>query len=147
LPYSFAIQELQAPAGPMHSDGILSFMTGVDGPGQEMGFVYFSNSIVEPVDGEQFGGSPLGTQSGHCVLVEVDSKLACYFNFHVTEGDMTGRITAEALFDLNNFPAANLVITGGTGAFTGIAGSGCTSIVPGFDFEGTTFIYNFNYML
>jgi len=60
---------------------------------------------------------------------------------------MLGRITAEALFDLTAFPNANLVITGGTGDFTGISGSGCTSIIPGFEFEGTTFIYNFSFDL
>ena len=112
-----------------------------------MEFVYFSNNIVKPKAGQPNGGSPLGTQSGHCVIVEVGKSLACYFNFHVTQGDMKGRITAEALFDLTKFPAANLVITGGTGDFTGMAGSGCTSIVPGFLFSGTTFIYNFNYVL
>ena len=86
---------------------------------------------MEPKEGSLIDGSTLGTQSGHCVMVVTDGKLGCYFHFNLSEGDMTGRITAEALFDLTNFPVANLVVTGGTGDFTGIAGSGCTSVVPG----------------
>jgi len=150
LPYKIAIQELQSPAGLRHSAGILGMLSGADGPGTNLGMVWFSNDIVEPQEGAALGGDALGTQTGHCVLVEgtsSDGLLACYFNFNVIYGEMTGRITAEALFDLNNFPAANLVITGGTGDFTGIAGSGCTSTVPGFEFDGTTFIYNFSFML
>ena len=27
------------------------------------------------------------------------------------------------------------------------ARSGCTSVIPGFEFEGTTFIYNFSFQL
>jgi len=100
---------------------------------------------VKPQAGELYGGDAIGTQTGHCVQVEEETALACYFNFNVKYGTMTGRITAEALFDLSSFPNANLVITGGTGDFVGISGSGCTSTIPGFDFEGTTFIYNFNF--
>ena len=149
LTYQIAIQELQSPAGLRHSDGILEVLSGA--AGTNLGMVWFSNDIVEPQEGTAFGGDALGTQTGHCVLVEgtpeEDGLLACYFNFNVINGEMTGRITAEALFDLNNFPEANLVITGGTGDFTGIAGSGCTTRVPGFESEGSTFIYNFSFML
>lgn len=146
LPYQISIQELQSPAGPRHSEGILSLSAG-DGAGQDVGLVWFSNDIVEPIEGQFKGDVSMGSQSGHCVLVEEDSLLACYFNFNVQTADKMGRITAEALFDLTNFPNANLVITGGTGDFTGIKGAGCTTTVPGFDFDFTTFIYHFTYDL
>jgi len=144
LPYQLTIQELQSPAGPLHSDGILSLSAG-DGDGQNVGLVWFSNDIVEPVEGQLKGDVAMGTQTGHCVMVEKDSLMACYFHFNVQTADKMGRITAEALFDLTNFPNANLVITGGTGDFTGIKGAGCTTTVPGFDFEGTTFLYTITY--
>jgi len=149
MPYQITIQELQSPAGYRHSDGILNFETGLDGLGQNLGCVWFSNNLVEPEAGQIKGTVPMGTQTGHCVEVETGNLLACYFNFKIENGDMTGRILAEALFDLNNFPAANLVITGGTGDFKGIVGSGCTSVVPGYKFEDdeTTFLYNFSFDL
>jgi len=149
LPYSFAIQELQSPAGPRHSDAIVR-LTDDGTQAKTLGFVFFSNDIEEPKVGEAKGGDPMGIQTGHCIEVEVDKLLACYFNFDVSSTSKYGRITAEALFDLANFPAANLVITGGTGDFTGITGSGCTSNkIPGSEneFDGTSFIYNFNYDL
>jgi len=119
-------------------------ITSCKPPGTQL----YSNHHDRPQqEGELFGGELLGTQTGHCVRVEEGSLLTCYFNFHLVNGAMTGRITAEALFDLNAFPNANLVITGGTGDFTGIKGGGCTTTVPTFEFEGTTFIYNFVYDL
>jgi hypothetical protein len=44
---------------------------------------------------------------------------------------------------LTNFPAADLTITGGTGDFRGIIGSGKT--VKPEPFNGTTFVYEFEY--
>lgn len=151
MKYSIAIQELQSPNGPRHSDAILTVSTGDSSTDidKSIGIVWFSNDIVKPRPGSLTGGAPLGEQTGHCVQVdfrEEAGKLACYFNFNVV-GEKTGRITAEALFDLSNFPAADLVITGGSDDFAGIVGSGCTSLVPDFDFEGSTFIYNFWYSL
>ena len=87
----------------------------------------------------------MGKQIGHCVEVEIGMELACYFNFKFDTEKYKGRITAEASFPMLEFPKANLVITGGTGDFTGIVGSACTAEVPGSD--GTTFIYNFVFTL
>ena len=120
MPHQITIQELQSPAGYQHSDAILNFETGADGPGQNLGVVWFSNNLVVPEAGQIKGTVPLGTQTGHCVEVETGNLLACYFNFKIESGERTGRILAEALFDLGNFPSANLVITGGTGDFSGI---------------------------
>jgi len=64
LSYQIGIQELQSPAGPRHSDGILSFTSTSTGPGTDLGVVWFSNDIVLPKDGSQFGGDALGTQTG-----------------------------------------------------------------------------------
>lgn len=148
LRYSLSIQELQSPPGDRHSDGIFA-LTDSEDVGTQHDVVWFSNDLVKPLEGSLQGGDLFGDQTGHCVQVERgdNAKLACYFNFRIESGDMSGRIAAEALFDLTNFPAANLVITGGTDSFVGIVGSGCTSIVPGFPFDGTTFIYNFFYDL
>lgn len=68
-------------------------------------------------------------------------ELACYFNFKL-EG---GNILAEALFDLVNFPSAELVITGGSGKYLGIVGSGTTRAPA--DFDGTTFFYDLKYKI
>jgi hypothetical protein len=144
LSNQIAIQELQSPAGPRHSDGIVSVG---EGEATSLGFVWFDNDIVVPVEDETEGGKSLGVETGHCIQVHADKGLACYFNFNLTEGDKKGRVTAEALFDLTDFPNANLVITGGTGDFKGIVGHGCTSKVPGSDSNGTTFIYTFDYDL
>ena len=77
-------------------------------------------------------------------FVEGKEELACYFNFNVDNGEkQRGRIMAEALFDLENFPAAELVITGGSGDFEGIVGSGKTEAIEGETRD--TFIYNFEY--
>lgn len=84
-----------------------------------------------------------------CVQVsfeEENEKLACYFNFNIQDRKAGhGRITAEALFDLENFPSANLVITGGTEDFEGIVGKGKTEKIEGEDRD--TFIYNFEYSM
>jgi hypothetical protein len=131
------IQELQSPPGARHSDGIVA-TAGDPDQGTSLGYVYFHNDIVDPTSSE-----PMGTQSGHCIQVHNGVQLACYFNFRIKQANgHYGRLTAEALFDLGNFPAANLVITGGTGEFRGIVGSGCTEDV---DAANGTFIYNFVY--
>ena len=72
--------------------------------------------------------------------VHTDVNLACYFRF-ILEG---GSFTAEALFDLKNFPNADLIITGGTGDYRGIAGTGVTENIVEDD---STFIYNFEYKI
>jgi hypothetical protein len=87
------------------------------------------------------GGEPAGTQTGHCVQVWDGVQLACYFNFKLLKGN----IVAEALFDLTDFPNADLVITGGTGKYLGIIGSAKTRAPP--DFDGTTFFYDFKYRI
>lgn len=82
-----------------------------------------------------------------CVQISFEAdknELACYFNFKIDNGKgEVGHITAEALFDLENFPTAELVITGGTGDFEGIIGSGMTAAIEGETRD--TFIYNFEY--
>lgn len=141
--YLLSIQEIQSPTGPRHSDAIQN--TGGDpAAGTGLGYVWFDNDLVKP----GFGPS-MGDQTGHCIQVSYDDaspKLACYFNFNVDDEDgCSGRITAEALFDLANFPQANLVITGGTGAFEGIRGSGCTQAIDDLPEGVASFIYNFSY--
>ena len=84
-------------------------------------------------------------RTGHCVEVSANSLLACYFRFDLDAIEGVGTITAEALFDLAVFPVADLTITGGTGDFLGIIGSGVTFAPPVFD--GTTFFYEFTYYL
>jgi hypothetical protein len=59
------------------------------------------------------------------------------------KGGRTGTFTAEGLFNLLDFPSADLVITGGTDGFLGIIGSGKTSKPANFD--GTAIVYNFDY--
>jgi len=54
----------------------------------------------------------------------------------------SGCITAEAMFDHSSFPNANLVITGGTGDFQCIQGSGCTQAIANLPEGLNTFIYN-----
>jgi hypothetical protein len=158
LPYVLSIQELQAPSGFAHSDGILDLLSesaetdDVDAAklaGKAVGMIYFSNTLYVPGT-----TTKMGRQSGHCVQVdfaEESASLACYFNFNIEQkpGRLSGRITAEAHFDLPNFPNANLVITGGTGDFHGISGNGCTTKVQEGNpfFEKETFVYNFNYEL
>jgi hypothetical protein len=105
-----------------------------------VGIVYFTNDIVVP----EFGAS-MGTETGHCIQVS-DTQLACYFNFKIKTDKLSGRILAEALFDLPNFPNANLVITGGTGDFLGASGHGCTT-TPKNSNNVATVIYNFSYKL
>jgi hypothetical protein len=143
------IQELQSPPGPRHSDAILD----VIGPpadknaGTDIGLIWFHNDLAVP-DGTLAGGAPMGVQSGHCVEVWVGTALACYFRFELdTPDDLKGTITAEALFDLTDFPAADLTITGGTGDFLGIVGSGKTSLgnLPAQPGGITTFLYTFDY--
>lgn len=124
----------------LSSDGIASL-------GEVMGFVFFSNDLVEPATGGFASGTAMGTQTGHCVVVEVDTLLACYFNFNIDNDDNVGRITVEALFDLVNFPSADLVITGGTGDFIGIVGGGKTAALNTADPGGDSFIYNLEYKL
>lgn len=141
--YLLSIQELQSPTGPRHSDAIQN--TGGDpNLGTGLGYVWFDNDLVKP----NFGAS-LGDQTGHCIQVsyaEDGGKLACYFNFNVNDDSgCSGRITAEALFDLSSFPNANLVITGGTGDFHGIRGNGCTQAIDDAPEGVATFIYNFSY--
>jgi hypothetical protein len=136
-PYSFSIQELQSPVGDRHSNAIVQLVGGQGGAGEQFGFVYFNNDIVVPGSNKK-----LGTQQGHCVEVYKGNSLECYFNFNVKN---KGRITAEASFDLTQFPNASLVITGGTGDFAGISGHGCTSVIG--QFNGNTFVYNFNFEL
>lgn len=87
----------------------------------------------------------MGKAIGHCVEVEVGVGLACNFNFKFDTKTVKGRITAEASVPLLEFRKPNLVITGGTGHFTGIVGSGCTREIPGSD--GSTFIYDFVFQL
>ncbi|KAL3904262.1 MAG: hypothetical protein SGILL_010136, partial [Bacillariaceae sp.] len=135
------IQELQSPAGDRHSVGILDIGTGDKSLGENIGLVWFDNDLAVPNTG---GGTPMGTQTGHCVEVWVGKNLACYFNFKLDTPDgLQGNILAEALFDLENFPDAELVITGGSGDFLGIVGTGVTSAPA--DFDGTTFFYTFDY--
>ena len=139
---TLSLQELQSPPGPKHSNGIVfAPESGVSADGTAIGLVTFANNLVVPGTGGWEGGTPAGTQTGHCVQVWDNTQLACYFNFHL-EG---GRIIAEALFDLVNFPNAEVIITGGTGDYLGIVGDGKTEAPPNFD--GTTFIYRFNYKI
>lgn len=145
---TISIQELQSPAGPKHSDGIV--YAPKKGPkkqlrGKTVGLIYFANDLVVPNTGGFYGGTPMGTQTGHCVQVWLDTQLACYFRFAVDAVEGKGIIMAEALFDLTNFPNADLVITGGTGDFLGIVGGGTTAAPANFD--GTTFMYNFDYKI
>jgi hypothetical protein len=134
-----SVQELQSPPGPRHSDGIVA-TAGDPNQGTSLGFVYFSNDLVN-----KDNGSPMGKQSGHCIQVYNNEQLACYFNFDIEQsGGPSGRITAEALFNLPEFPDANLVITGGTGDFHGIVGDGCTEDI---DAANGTFLYNFQYKI
>ena len=111
--------------------------------GTSVGIVYFANDIVVP----EFGAA-MGTETGHCVEVWKENQLACYFNFNIKTDKLSGRILAEALFDLTgtNFPNANLVITGGTGDFLGASGHGCTT-TPKNSNNVATVIYNFSYKL
>jgi hypothetical protein len=150
------IQELQSPPGERHSNAIINTpgMKEVEGipklqddkaEGLSTGLVWFANDLVVPGTGGFEGGEPMGTQTGHCVEVWVGKELACYFNFNLDAAEGKGSITAEALFDLVEFPNAKLTITGGTGDFTGIVGSGYTSAPENFD--GTTFFYTFDYVL
>lgn len=140
------IQELQSPPGPRHSDGIINAPAGADkNIGDAIGLIWFSNDLAIPNTGGFNGGTPMGTQTGHCVEVSVGLELACYFRFNIDSCEGKGTITAEALFPLPDFPAADLTITGGTGDFVGIVGSGFTSAPP--DFDGTTFFYTFEYQI
>jgi len=138
--FLLSVQEIQSPPGTAHSDGIV-YTQGSFENASSVGLVYFSNKIVDPSN----NGTSMGKQTGHCVEVEIGEELACYFNFKFETKLFGGRITAEATFSLPEFPNANLVITGGTGDFTGIVGSACTRKVPGSD--GTTFIYDFIFKL
>jgi hypothetical protein len=137
--YKLSVQELQSPNGPRHSAGIISSGVGSTAAGTAAGLVTFANELVVPGTGGFNGGTPAGTQTGHCVMVWDNTQLACYFNFALLDG----RILAEALFDLTNFPNANLVITGGSGKYLGIVGTGKTRAPDVFD--GTTFFYDFEY--
>jgi len=143
------IQELQSPAGERHSDGIVttpsSMIDGKKMDGYATGLVWFANNLVVPETGGFESGTNMGTQTGHCVEVWIGKQLACYFNFNLDTEEDKGTITAEALFDLTNFPSAKLTITGGTEDFTGIVGSGYTTAPE--EFDGTTFFYTFDYVL
>lgn len=135
-----SLQELQSPAGPRHSDGIIFAPdSGISAVGTSAGLVTFANDLVVPGTGGFDGGKPAGTQTGHCVQVWDETQLACYFNFNLEKG----RILAEALFDLTSFPSAELVITGGSGDYLGIVGTGVTRAPE--DFDGTTFFYDFEF--
>jgi hypothetical protein len=138
--HKLSVQELQSPTGPRHSNGIIATAPGSTAAGTAAGLVTFANELVVPGTGGFNGGTPAGTQTGHCVMVWDQTQLACYFNFALLDG----RILAEALFDLTNFPNANLVITGGSGKYLGIVGTGKTRAPV--DFDGTTFFYDFEYM-
>lgn len=140
------IQELQSPPGPRHSNAIIDAPAGGNKTlGLTTGFVWFSNDLAVPDTGGLNGGTPMGTQTGHCVEVYAGVQLACYFRFALDAREGKGIINAEALFDLTNFPNADLTITGGTGDFMGIIGSGVTSAPANFD--GTTFFYTFDYKI
>lgn len=141
---TISVQELQSPPGLKHSDGIVSVPPGGDPSlGESVGLIFFANDLVVPATGGFNGGTPMGTQTGHCVSVWVGVQLACYFRFDIDSDEGKGVILAEALFDLTNFPDADLVITGGSGDFLGIIGTGRTSAPRNFD--GTTFFYHFWY--
>lgn len=89
-----------------------------------------------------------GGQAGHRAQASCESggKLACYFNFNVNnETGCSGCITAEALFDLNAFLNANLVIAGGAGDFHGIRGNGRAQAIDNAPEGVATFVYNFSY--
>lgn len=133
------IREHQADTGLLHSAGIVQLSEDAAETGKQIGMVYFSNQLRKWSD-NTLDGDVVGKQHGHCVEVSKTSKLACYFHFNVQD---KGRLTAEAEFDLNNFPNAVLVITGGTGDFSGVKGHGCTfADVP---FNSSTFTYHFQY--
>jgi hypothetical protein len=137
-----SVQELQSPPGPKHSTGIVfSPSTGNATLGTSVGLIYFANNLTVPGTGGFNGGTPAGTQTGHCVQVWDGVQLACYFNFNL----LKGRILAEALFNLTDFPSVELVITGGTGKYHGIIGCAKTRKPPVFD--GTTFFYDFSYQI
>ncbi|KAG7351209.1 hypothetical protein IV203_010569 [Nitzschia inconspicua] len=142
-PLSITIQELQSPPGPRHSAGIVRVgrtpAARIE-EGKQVGLIWFDNDLAVPST-----GAPMGTQTGHCVEVSANSLLACYFRFDLDAAEGKGTITAEALFDLAVFPTADLTITGGTGDFLGIIGSGFT--FPPENFDGTTFFYTLNYFL
>jgi hypothetical protein len=172
-PLTITIQELQSPPGPRHSEGIVRVgrtpAANIE-EGEQVGLIWFYNDLAVPNT-----NTPMGTQTGtynsvrkccilanttprslnsivaclsntgHCVEVSANSLLACYFRFDLAATEGTGTITAEALFDLAVFPVAQLTITGGTGDFLGIIGSGLTFPPPTFD--GTTFFYTFEYYL
>jgi hypothetical protein len=138
-----SVQELQSPSGDKHANGILSIPANTSSA-ESMGFVFFANNLVVPDTGGFTSTKPMGTQTGHCVEAWRGKELACYFRFKITgNSDRKGTFTAEALFNLQDFPSADLVITGGTDDFLGIIGSGKTSKPANFD--GTTFFYNFDY--
>jgi hypothetical protein len=135
-----SLQELQSPLGP-RAGVFYAPISGKTADGTAVSFTTFANELVVPDTGGFNGGTPAGTQTGYCIQVWDQKQLACYINFALPGG----RILAEGLFDLVDFPSADLVITGGSGQYLGIVGTAKTRFTP--DFDGTTLFFDFDYMI
>jgi hypothetical protein len=139
------VEHLVSPPGPKHSNRILTIPFNVP-EDQSMGLMFFANNIVVPNTGGFNSTQPMGTDTGYCVEVWKGKQLACYASARITMNSRRkGTFVVEALFDLTDFPSAVLTITGGTGDFLGMIGSGKT--INSTDVDGTTstIIMEFDY--